>query len=131
MTHMTMTMLMNMSDDELVVAARRMRAEYALLAHFDKRRRAQGHDYGGGQRWKELERRLRELVRAQARLEAIRRHEEATAPPTHAELVEAFARIGRPRLARLRSESYRRHTSSSRKTEKTWASLESFYGGVS
>lgn len=115
---------------ELVEKLRRARAEYALLLHFDNRRRQIGHDYGAGQRWNELTRRERELDSLDRFAQVVlgESHEEANVPPTHEELVAAFAKIGRPRLRRLRNEGFRRHTPSTRRTEATWASLEGFYG---
>lgn len=93
-------------------------AELAVLEQFDILRQATGHDFGAGQRAAELARRRREL-----------RHPGSidvtdTLGATAEEMAEAFERVGRPRLARIEREDFRRHTAATGRTFAAWTRLE-------
>lgn len=96
-------------------------AELALLRRFDDMRRAAGHDFGAGQRARELARLERDLDRAAGGWRALEAELEAV---TRAELAAAFERIGRPRMRRLELEGYRRETPATVRTMRTWRELE-------
>lgn len=92
----------------------RLEAERAILAGFDWRRGAAGHDYGGGQRHAELIRRQRELIRLGGNENA------GDAGVPRADLEAAWARIAVPRYRRLQREDYRRSTPATRRTIAAW-----------
>lgn len=96
-------------------------AELELLELFDRGRELAGHDYGAGQRAKELSRRHLELEPF--------RH--SVAAPSAAELLAAFERIGRPRVERIQAEAEARRRYPGRelgegeeRTLKAWNRLE-------
>lgn len=93
---------------------RKLVAELELLTMYDSMREARGHDYGGGQRRAELQR--RRLFLRERGLEG--------ETPTGPELVEAFERVGRPRLERLATEGYRANTPATFRTRMTWQAIE-------
>lgn len=95
----------------------RLTAELLLLDWFDSMRERAGHDYGSGQRHAEIMRRRRVLSDM-----GVDVYGNVTA--TDAELLEAFRRVGDPRVRRLELESYRAHTPSSSRTLDTWRRLE-------
>ena len=101
-----------------MATTRELAAEYVVLSEFDRRRRLAGHDYGSGQRWKELVRYERDELRGVDvdELEL-----------TDDELALAFRRVSSPRVARLTEESYRRDTPSTRRTIATWNRLFDHY----
>jgi hypothetical protein len=91
-----------MDNDERQAAIRRLRAELELLELYNAFRESAGHDYGNGQRHKELSRRRRELESLYASMDpiAIRELGEATGR----ELLAAWQAIGQPRLTRARNQ---------------------------
>lgn len=91
--------------------ARRLAAELEILLTYDARR-AGWYDYGAGQRAKELSRRRRELHS----LDPLGELE----PPTPQEALEAFERVGRPRLRRLERESFRHGSRSTDRSVAAW-----------
>jgi hypothetical protein len=102
-------------------------ADYVVLDRFDDLRRIAGHDYGVGQRRRELRRLERELESAGIRPLSLTlnvaegdRDLELTA----SELRAAFDRVSRSKRARLEAEDYRRSTSATRATVETWRRLE-------
>jgi hypothetical protein len=99
-------------------------AEYAVLELFDDLREHAGHDYGCGQRGAELRRRRLALRDRGFDVELDRGLLELG----HDELVEAFERIGRPRLRRIELETYRHETPASRRTLRTWRRVEAELG---
>lgn len=105
---------------------RTLAAELALLETYDATRSRLGHDYGGGQRRSELSRRRREL---DSRLSLVSRSAPLHDEPTADELREAFERIGRPRLSRLRTEGYRAHTPATTRTRRAWEIVERWATG--
>lgn len=92
-------------------------AELYIVDLFDTLRPAH-HDYGAGQRASELIRRRREV-------EALGG---STYPDPSAfeldELVGAFDRVARPRIARLDRENYRAATAATRATRDGWLRVE-------
>jgi hypothetical protein len=92
----------------------RLEAERAILAGFDWRRGAAGHDYGGGQRHNELTRVERELIRLGGNPQA------GDAGVPREDLEAAWGRIARPRYRRLQRENYRRSTQATRRTIAAW-----------
>lgn len=88
----------------------RLTAEVIVLEQYDRERRRAGHDYGNGQRARELTRYRRELRRNGAE----EWPEDHAATP--AELVEAARRLIPPRLARIDAESYRKGTPATMRT---------------
>jgi hypothetical protein len=99
----------------------RLAAEFKILRLYDHRRELSGHDYGAGQRARELRRRRWELDALDANWPTI-------ALEQH-ELAEAFARVGAPRLERSRiyGDASLAHgmgtTKSSRRTFLTWTAI--------
>jgi hypothetical protein len=93
---------------------RGLAAELVVLELYDDRRRLFGHDYGNGQRVRELNRRHRELEPCGM-----------IVPPLDAgELYAAYLRVGVPRLARARREQQRYGaTSSNVRTIRAWERL--------
>lgn len=102
---------------------RRLAGELEVLTHFDALRSLAGHDYGAGQRGAELSRRRHEL-------DDLRRHEFGIVDADHeldltaAELAQAFERVGRPRMLRLKTEGYRSTTKATTRTRQTWRKAE-------
>lgn len=105
-------------DRVALAKRRRLEAELAILDLFDDVRHRLGHDYGGGQRARELGRRRYELQRLGARSD----FGGALAELEPVDLSAAWARVGAPRVARLerRAEGYRRRTTSTAKTVRAW-----------
>lgn len=91
--------------------ARKLAAELWILETYDALRSG-WYDYGAGQRAAELSRRRRELVDVELD------------EPTPLELVEAFERVGRPRLRRLELETFRHGTKSTTRSLEKWRRLE-------
>lgn len=89
-------------------------AELVIVEDFDAWRSAAGHDYGAGQRARELRRRRRELALVGGPVDDL----------TPAELFAAFERIGPERIRRIEREDYRRRTPATERTIRTWRSLE-------
>lgn len=100
------------------MTAAELAAERAVLHAFDLKRRAAGHDYGCGQRWRELVRRQRELESRCVTSSRSAYELERDASP--AELLAAFERVARPRIRRIEAEDYRRSTPSTQRTLRTW-----------
>lgn len=94
---------------------RELIAEREILDRFDTLRRSLGHDYGAGQRARELRNRERELDR----LDPL--HNEP--PVTDAEIVAAFERIAPARIARIDREDFRRSTPATKRTIQAWTRL--------
>lgn len=92
------------------IRRRERAAELAVLELYDYRRGVAGHDYGAGQRTRELQRRRRELEQIVDRLD---RHEVRL----------AARRLAASRLRRLEREGYRAHTPASSRTIATWQSI--------
>jgi hypothetical protein len=99
---------------------RRLIAELQILEWYDQLRQHAGHDFGSGQRWKELARRRRELGDVWSF--------DMNSSPV--ELEEAFERVGRPRLRRLERDierfvpaGYVANTPTARSIE-TWRKVE-------
>lgn len=116
--------------EQAVKAVRRARAELEVLEVLDQRRAAAGHDYGSGQRGKELQRRHREL----ARLEADAGHPWYLSDPpelgrTAEDLEAALERIVTPRERRLEREDFRRRTPSTRRTADALAGTRRVIAG--
>jgi hypothetical protein len=106
------------------VTLRELVAEYLLLDLYDDIRIGAGHDYGCGQRHAELRRRRHFLegrgVDPSESLASL----ESVAP---AELADAFARVGRPRLAQARRGfGGTARTPASVRTIETWERVERF-----
>lgn len=115
-------------DAELALALERRRelaAELRVLADYDRMREG-WYDFGGGQRWKELARRRRELDELEQQLGRSLPELELGGPSRLAvdELAAAFDRVGRPRLERARAAANTYQTRSSRRTLETWERLE-------
>jgi hypothetical protein len=110
---------------------RALAAELALLTRYDMLRDLVGHDYGRGQRYSDLRRRERALG---PNLVALAYHaagvptavDPILEPLTRDELVAAWQRVGRPRMARLAREGYRADTPASRRTLRTWQRTETY-----
>lgn len=115
-----------MTDSALAQTQRELAAELVVLEEFHARRSAAGHDYGGGQRRSEIWRRRRALD-----LEALRWSGLADSEFSAEELAAAFDRVGRPKIARIEREDYRRSTPSTQRTLRTWRSIERTYGSAS
>lgn len=97
--------------------ARERAADYRVLDRFDTLRRRAGHDYGAGQRTREL-RNLRvelSMLAPGTELEGFEL--------TPAELRAAFERVSAPKIARLKGEGYRSHTPATMRTRETWNRL--------
>lgn len=115
--------------------ARKLAAELAILHRFDLKRRTLGHDYGAGQRARELARRGRELDRLAGNLgytslALVAAGVDLPASMTRGmvaltarELDAAFDRVAVPRVKRLRREDYRSSTSATRRTVAAWDSV--------
>jgi hypothetical protein len=101
-------------------------AEYVLLEAFNRARMLAGHDYGAGQRWKELKRRERELERIGVDHWKL---EEPAAWNTP-EFRAAFEAVGRPRIARIEGEPYRRRTPATARTLQVWRRFERRVGAA-
>lgn len=97
-------------DRERLELAARLTAEVLVLERYDHERRYAGHDYGSGQRARELSRLRRELGQA-GRPEWP--EDDASTP---AELAEAARRLLAPRLDRIDAESYRKGTPATMRT---------------
>lgn len=101
---------------------RRLVAELVVIDTYDDHRRFAGHDYGSGQRARELARLRRDLVRAQeaARVDVNEYPDDEAAEAygvTPADLHLAARRLLVPRLRRIETaETYRRNTPSSLRT---------------
>lgn len=93
-------------------------AELAVLERYDAEREIAGHDYGAGQRAAELMRRRRALEGVDRGL------------PTDRELVFAFEKVARPRIARITREAYRKTTPATKRTLETWRKLEVEYEAI-
>jgi hypothetical protein len=91
--------------------ARARLAELELLERYDWTRRRLGHDFGAGQRAHELSRRRRWLASNDT---------SDTRAATGLELLEAYVRIGRPRLARAESGPI---TAATARTIATWRNV--------
>jgi hypothetical protein len=78
-----------------------LEAELAILLAFDWRRSAAGHDYGGGQRAAELQRRQREVIRLGGTTEPGL----AGMAGAGADLEAAWARVAAPRIRRLERDA--------------------------
>ena len=106
---------------EEAAKVRRLAAELAVLVEYDENRSYLGHDYGGAQRLKELNRRRTELGR-------LTRFGDAGVDPYRvtirnvgvSELRDALERIAHPRMARLDRETYRRETPAGRRARQAW-----------
>lgn len=98
-------------------------AELAVLTEYDRVRQRRGHDFGCGQRGAELMRRRRAL-REKYGLDVY----SALATVTLAELAQAWARVGAPRLRRAAGEDFRRETPSTRRTLEVWRTMARAYG---
>jgi hypothetical protein len=120
---------MRADDAAKAVAARDLAAELAILTRYDGLRDLERHDYGGGQRRRELMRLERDLdanlVSLAYSAAGVTLPESmlarAGAPFTPAELRAAFERVGRPRIARIEREDYRRRTRATERTVRAWA----------
>jgi hypothetical protein len=117
------TMARALNDDE-AKPERELRAkaaDYRVLDRFDTLRSRAGHDYGAGQRTRELRNLRRELEGYGLRLA----EEDRTLvePLTPAELRAAFDRVSAPKIARLEAEAYRAHTPATTRTRETWERL--------
>lgn len=119
---------MRSEDREARAAARASAAELAVLSVFDLHRAVLGHDYGGGQRRMETNRRERALegdlvtlayAAADVRLPESM-IERAGEPLTAIELQAAWERVAEPRIRRVEREGYRRDTPGTRRTRKAW-----------
>ena len=84
--------------DELVETARKLDAELRVLDLYDYARGALGHDYGNGQRFRELVR-VRRQAESAARVAAIYSDEPLSA--SRAQLLEAMRRISSAKLRRF------------------------------
>lgn len=98
---------------------RRKVAELALLEAFDLEREYAGHDYGSGQRGREL---------ARYRLSLPAGAHRDVAFVTVDEVVAVWPAIAEPRIARIVREDYRRSTPATRRTLDTWKKLARRYG---
>lgn len=105
--------------------ARGLRAELEILERYDRRRSELGHDYGSGQRYAELVRRRREsgaVTRASGFYSPELVHE-LERPLTGLELLEAYDRVGAPRVRRLELEDYRSGTPATVRSVRAWREL--------
>jgi hypothetical protein len=107
-------------DNGSRLVGRRMQlvAEFAVLNAYDELRRRAGYDYGNGQRVAELNRRRRFLVSRGAG-ELVDR-DDLLEVLSAEELVDAFERVGRPRLERARRQP---RGDGSPVTIRTWETL--------
>lgn len=95
-------------------------AELAVLEYFDSERRRAGHDYGAGQRIREIRRYRRELETMGELPIGYGLAIESTSEVTTDELASAFERVARPKIARIEAEDYRRSTPATKRTLGTW-----------
>jgi len=84
--------------DALVETARKLDAELRVLDLYDTARGTLGHDYGNGQRFRELVR-VRRQAESAARVAAIYSDESLRA--SRAQLLEAMRRISSAKLRRM------------------------------
>ena len=103
------------------LTARELCADLYILERFDRSRELAGHDYGSGQRARELRNR-RFAIDSRPTFEML--DNPRIYGFTDAELLEAFERVGRPKINRIEAEGYRSHTPASRRTLRTWRRLE-------
>lgn len=105
---------------------KQLAAELALLREYDRIRTAARHDFGGGQRGKELGRRQRELesLVAVGGPSAYELERDAS----REDLLAAFHRIGAPRLKRANGETWRVNTPSSQRTIRCWKTIGNWVG---
>ena len=82
-------------------AEREVAADYVVLDDFDSRRRRAGHDYGNGQRVRELRRLARQIAGEHGFVAPTIADLELTG----AELVRAFERVGRPKVRRIEART--------------------------
>lgn len=110
------------NDLEARVDIRARAAELLVLDRFDTLRSKAGHDYGAGQRARELRALRRELEGYGLRLA----EEDRTVvePLTAGELLASFRRIASVKRDRIRREDYRRSTPATQRTLRTWDRLE-------
>lgn len=102
-------------------------AELVLLRTYDHRRRTFGHDFGCGQRAKELIERQRELeLQAGGRLAAARLQRDVRLN----DLLAAYARIGRPRLYRAEANSEQYGTKAAHRTRRCWLAIAQYVGAT-
>lgn len=100
-------------------------AEAVVLDRFDTLRSSAGHDYGAGQRAKELRNVKRELSSTPATTVDYIVEKELGLELSAGELLAAFRRLAGPRRRRIiERESYRRSTPATQRTLRTWDRLE-------
>lgn len=100
-----------------------LEAELWLLERFDMLRRVKLDDYGKGQRHRELARLRNDLERRGGRRYFAGTRDELRTLNAD-DVAAAWDRIARPRIARLRRETYRSSTRPTRMTLAAWADLQ-------
>ena len=94
---------------------RELAADLAVLTMYDLLREISRFDFGSGQRARELNRRRREVESLLGQRHSVRLPELSAR-----DLLDAFERVGAPRLARAYAETYRHSTPSTTRTIDTW-----------
>lgn len=101
-------------------------AELKLLRAYDRQRALAGHDFGSGQRARELSRRQRELEYLTSRSSRSAYELERDVPLVA--LTAAFWRIGKPRLNRVQREHHRWNTPATKRTLAAWVAIGRWTG---